>query len=166
LVVVSILAFAWASEALGGVATITGAFVAGVALSGSTVKDDIEHGIHTLIYAFFVPIFLVSIGLAANARALSGSQVVLTAVITLVAIFSKLIGSGLGARLGGLSWLEAGRVGTGMISRGEVGLIVAGVGISTGILDTDMFTIVVVMVLVTTLVAPPLLRLAFRGRKR
>lgn len=166
LAVVSILGFAWASEALGGVATITGAFVAGVALSNSTVKDDIERGSHTLIYAFFVPIFLVSIGLAANARTLSSSQVVLAVVISLVAIISKFIGSSLGASWGGLSWSEARRVGTGMTSRGEVGLIIAGVGISTGILETEIFTIVVVMVLVTTLVTLPLLRLAFRGRRR
>jgi Kef-type K+ transport system membrane component KefB len=145
-VVVSVLLFAWASEAVGGVAAITGAFIAGVALSNSYSKDEIESGIHTLTYALFVPVFLVSIGLTANARLL-------------------LFGGGAGAKFGGTSWPESLRIGVGMISRGEVGLIVAGVGVTTGIIEADVFTVVVIMVLVTTLATPPLLRLAFRGKE-
>ncbi|MEW5988881.1 MAG: cation:proton antiporter, partial [Chloroflexota bacterium] len=117
IVVVTILAFAWASEAVGGVAAITGAFIAGVALARSRVKDEIEEGMHTLTYAFFVPIFLVGIGLTADARALSGRDVGLAAVIVLVAVVSKLLGASLGARAGGMTWLEAIRVGAGMVSR-------------------------------------------------
>jgi Kef-type K+ transport system membrane component KefB len=164
-VVVSILAFAWASEAVGGVAAITGAFVAGVALSRSPLKGEIERGIHTLTYAFFVPVFLVGIGLTADVRALSGDDLGLAVAVILVAILSKLIGAGLGARLGGMTWREALRVGVGMISRGEVGLIVAGVGADAGVIGTGGFTIAVVMVLATTLASPLLLRLAFRGQE-
>lgn len=163
--VVSVLIFAWASEAGGGVAAITGAFIVGVALSNSPTKNEIEEGIRTLNYAFFVPVFLVGIGLTANARLLSASDVGLTIVICLVAVLSKLIGAGIGARLGGTTWVEALRVGVGMISRGEVGLIVAGVGVTAGVIEADVFTVVVIMVLVTTLVTPPLLRLAFRGKE-
>jgi Kef-type K+ transport system membrane component KefB len=163
--VVSVLLFAWASEAIGGVAAITGAFIAGVALSNSTLKDELEAGIHTLTYAFFVPIFLVSIGLTANARLLSAADLTFAIVITLVAVLSKLVGAGAGARLGGTTWNEALRIGVGMISRGEVGLIVAGVGITAGVVDSDVFTVVVIMVLATTLVTPPLLRLVFRGKE-
>ncbi len=158
---VVVLLFAWASEFVGGVATITGAFVAGVSLSRSNVKDDIDRGIRVLSYAFFVPIFLVGIGLTADARTLSGSDVGLTIAVCLVAVVSKLIGAGLGARAGGMAWQEALCVGVGMISRGEVGLIVAGVGVSSGIINTGVFTVVVVMVLVTTLITPPLLRMVF-----
>ncbi len=165
LVIVSLLAFAWASEAVGGVAAITGAFIAGVALSRSSVKDEIERGIHTLTYAFFVPVFLVGIGLMANVRSLSGSDVGLTIAVCLIAILTKLIGSGAGAKLGGMTWIESLRVGLGMVSRGEVGLIVAGVGITAGVIGTNVFTVVVVMVLVTTLVTPPLLRWALREKE-
>jgi Kef-type K+ transport system membrane component KefB len=162
---VSVLLFAWASEALGGVAAITGAFIAGVALSNSSLKDELETGIHTLTYAFFVPIFLVSIGLIANARLLSAGDLGFAVIICLIAILSKVIGAGAGARLGGTTWSEALRIGVGMVSRGEVGLIVAGVGVTAGVVESDVFTVVVIMVLVTTLVTPPLLRWVFQGKE-
>lgn len=161
MVIVSTLGFAWASEFVGGVAAITGAFIAGVALAGSPVKEEVEKGIRGLTYGLFVPVFLVNIGLTANARLLSAEDVGLVVVLCLVAIVAKLVGCGLGARLGGMTWLESVRVGTGMISRGEVGLIVAGVGVTSGVIGSNVFTVVVVMVLVTTLVTPPLLRLTF-----
>jgi len=159
--VASVLLFAWAADSLGGIAAITGAFVAGVGLARSSQSVEIERGIHTLNYALFVPIFLVVIGLRADLRQLSGGDLGLTALLCLVAIVSKILGCGLGARLGGMSWHESLRVGTGMISRGEVGLIVAGVGLDTHLIPPNLFTDVVVMVIVTTLVTPPLLRLAF-----
>jgi Kef-type K+ transport system membrane component KefB len=165
LTVISILAVAWASEAIGGVAVITGAFLVGVALSKSSQKDEIERDTRILAYAFFVPVFLVSIGLNANARDLTSSQIMATIAIIIVAIVSKLVGGGLGARLGGMSWRESLRVGTGMISRGEVGLIIAGVGITQDIIQTPDFTLIVVMILVTTLVTPPLLRWTFSEKE-
>lgn len=166
LVVISVLAFAWASEFVGGVAAITGAFIAGVALSGSPLKDTIERGIRGMAYAFFVPIFLVSIGLTADLRVLfTGGGLWLAVVVSAVAVVSKFVGAGLGAKLGGLAWSEALRVGVGMISRGEVGLIIAGVGVRSGLLDLNGFAAMVLMVLVTTLATPPLLRLAFREKE-
>ncbi len=161
LVVVLVLAFAWASEVVGGVAVITGAFIVGVALARSPLKGKIERGMHVLAYAFFVPVFLVGIGLQADARALSVGDIGITLWVIVIAFATKLFGSGLGARLGGLSNRSAWRVGLGMISRGEVGLIVASVGVSNGLLDTSAFTSVVLMVLATTLATPPLLRWAF-----
>lgn len=165
LTLVAILGLAWASEALGGVAAITGAFMVGVALSDSSQKDEIERATRILIYTLFVPVFLVSIGLAANARELDRTQIVVTIVITIVAILSKVMGGGIGAKLGGMNWWESLRIGTGMISRGEVGLIIAGVGVNQGIIQRPDFTIVVVLVLLTTLVTPPLLRWAFSKKE-
>ena len=164
LVVVLVLIFAWASEFVGGVAAITGAFIVGVALARSPLKGKIERGMHVLAYAFFVPIFLVGIGLQADARALSSGDLGITLWIVVVAFATKLLGSGLGARLGGMSNRSAWRVGLGMISRGEVGLIVASVGVSSGLIDTSAFTSIVLMVLATTLATPPLLRWAFQER--
>jgi Kef-type K+ transport system membrane component KefB len=163
--VVSVLFFAWASETIGDVAAITGAFIVGMVLSNSRVKDELEAGTHTLTYAFFVPVFLVGIGLTANARLLSASDLGLVIAISIVAILSKLIGAAAGAKLGGTTWTEALRVGVGMISRGEVGLIVAGVGVTAGVIEADVFTVVVIMILVTTLITPPLLRWVFRGKE-
>lgn len=162
LVVISILAFAWMAEVVGGVAAITGAFIAGVALSSSSAKEKIERGIHSMAYTFFVPIFLVSIGLSMDARTLSASDLGLVVILCVVAILSKLVGAGGGAYWSGFSRAGALRVGIGMVSRGEVGLIVAQVGLTAGLLTIAHFTALVMMVLVTTLLTPPLLRWAFR----
>jgi Kef-type K+ transport system membrane component KefB len=164
-VIIIVLVFAWASETVGGVAAITGAFVAGVALGRSHLHKQISDGMHPLAYSFFVPVFLVNIGLSANFRELSPADYGLAVALCAVAVISKVLGGGLGARLGGMSWPEALRVGVGMISRGEVGLIVAGVGVSEGFADNNVFTVAVVMVLFTTLITPALLRLAFRVKE-
>ncbi|MGQ9904845.1 MAG: cation:proton antiporter [Anaerolineae bacterium] len=164
LAIVVMLLYALSAEVVGQLAAITGAFLAGVMFGRTRHREEIEQGMHTLSYAFFVPLFLVSIGLEADVRSLAGSGVVFAVVIVLVAIVSKLIGCGLGARLGGMSWPQAGRVGLGMISRGEVGLIVATVGLRRGLIDETVFVSVVIMVLATTLVTPFLLRWAFARR--
>ncbi|MCZ7672932.1 MAG: cation:proton antiporter [Chloroflexi bacterium] len=94
------LLFAWAAEVIGGMATITGAFLLGLFLARLPFQHRIEQGIVALAYGFFVPIFFINIGLSVNMRAISGSAWILAIVITLVAILSKIIGSGLGAKLG------------------------------------------------------------------
>jgi len=86
-------------------------------------------------------------------------------ILVIVAVVSKVLGSGIGARLGGFTSRESLRVGVGMISRGEVGLIVASVGVSAGLIKTELFSIVTLIVLVTTLITPPLLRQAFTTKE-
>lgn len=152
---------AWATEFLGGMAAITGAFLAGLGLSSSHFREDLEHRLHRLAYGLFVPLFLVDIGLQANLRSLPAGAVAFSLALILVAIVSKLLGSGLGAWAGGFSLTGSFRMGLGMISRGEVGLIVAGVGASEGLLPADLFSLIVLMVLVTTLITPLLLRWSF-----
>jgi Kef-type K+ transport system membrane component KefB len=115
----------------------------------------------TLTYAWLVPIFFVSIGLEANARALGVEGLPFALILVVVAMLSKVIGSGAGARLGGFSSREALRLGVGMASRGEVGLIVAAVGLSAGLIEETIFANVVIMVLATTLVTPILLRMLY-----
>ena len=162
LAIVATLLLAWAAEVVGAVAAITGAFLAGVLFARTRRRHEIEEGMSRMAYAFFVPIFFASIGLHTNARLLDGGLIWLTLLICAVAIVSKIIGSGLGARLAGFGSRESLQVGVGMISRGEVGLIVASVGITNGIIGQELFAVTVVMVLVTTLATPPLLRLGFR----
>jgi Kef-type K+ transport system membrane component KefB len=161
LVLVTALLFAWSAEVVGGLAAITGAFIAGIGFGRSRLRDEIERDMRTITYGFLVPVFFVSIGLKTNARLLVGPDLWFTLVLVLVAAVSKIAGCGLGARLGGFTFQESLRVGVGMISRGEVGLIVATVGVDAGLIKTELFSVVTVIVLVTTLITPPLLRLAF-----
>ncbi len=165
-VVVVSLAYALAAELLGGMAAITGAFLAGLMLATTPVKEEIEQGMDTLAYGFFVPIFLVNIGLETDVLSLESGELLFTAGITLVAVAGKVLGSGLGASLGGFGRRESLQLGIGMVSRGEVGLIVASVGLLEGLITTEIFSSVVVMVIVTTLVTPPLLRLSFTFRPK
>lgn len=163
LAIVVALLFSWAAEEAGGLAAITGAFIAGLGFARSPLREEIAGKMHTIAYSFFVPIFFVSIGLKTNIRLLTGELLPLTVVLIVIAIISKIIGSGLGARLAGFDSLRALRVGLGMVSRGEVGLIVASVGVSAAIIETELFSVVTVIVLVTTLVTPLLLRWGFRN---
>jgi Kef-type K+ transport system membrane component KefB len=157
--------FAWASEALGGVAAITGAFLAGLFLARTSLVNQIEEGVSALAYGFFVPIFLVNIGLQANLRQISGDLWFFAIALTLVAVLTKVLGSGGGALAAGFSRLDSLRLGIGMISRGEVGLIVASVALSQAVISPESFSVIVFMVILATLVTPLLLRWAYRERK-
>jgi len=158
---VIILVYAWSAEMLGGMAAITGAFIAGLALSRSQVKERIRSGVSTLAYAVFVPIFFINVGLSVDARQLIGPVFWLFAGMTLVAIIGKVVGAGAGAMLGGLNRREALQLGVGMMSRGEVGLIVATVGVNQGLISGDGMAAVVGVVIITTLLTPPMLRVLF-----
>lgn len=158
---VSVFLFAFAAEYFGQVAAITGAYLAGVFIGRTHLGEAISRELHPMTYALFVPVFFISIGLGVNARSLAGGDIVFVIMISLVALLSKVIGCGLGARLTGFSSHEAVRVGVGMISRGEVGLIVAALGIESGVITAPVYAALVIMVLVSTVVTPLLLRLAF-----
>ncbi len=155
------LLYAWSAEVLGGMAAITGAFLAGLVFGRSPLKERIQSGISTIAYGVFVPIFFVNIGLVANARELTGDSLLLMLGMTVVAIVSKVLGAGLGARLGGLTNRESLQLGVGMMSRGEVGLIVVTVGVNNGLIRSEVFAAVVGVVILTTLLTPPLLRSLF-----
>jgi Kef-type K+ transport system membrane component KefB len=152
--------YAWAAEFIGSVAAITGSYLAGVFFARTTFKSRIDEGVHPLTYSIFVPIFFISIGLQANARDL-GPAAMFTVVLVIVAIVAKAVGCSVLARWCGFTSRESVRVGLGMISRGEVGLIVAGYGLAAGLIGQDVFSASVIMVLVTTMITPPLLRLVF-----
>lgn len=162
---VTCLLYAWTAETIGGMAAITGAFLAGLFFARTNFVTEIEIGVSAMAYAFFVPIFLVNIGLQSDLGAISGTLWIFALILTGVAIVSKVVGSGLGALLGGFNRLDSLRLGVGMISRGEVGLIVASVALVEGFIRQDTFSIVVFMVIIATLVTPPLLRLTYSGEK-
>lgn len=154
--------YAWAAEAVGGVAAITGAYVAGLLLGQTTYRDFIVERLKVFAYSLFVPLFLASIGLEANARAVE-RELAFAALVSLVAVATKAVGCWAGARLAGYTSGESLRFGVGMVSRGEVALIVSTIGLERGVIGRDVFSVMVVMTLVTTLVTPVLLRWAFRG---
>lgn len=165
LVMVAVLLFAWAAEALGGIAAITGAFLAGLAFARSPLHQYIRDRMHTLAYAWLVPVFFVNIGLEANARALGIDGIGFALALIGVAMVSKVIGCGLGGLAGGVSFLDALRLGVGMMSRGEIGLVVAAIELEKGLITQQIFAGVVLVVLTTTLVTPILLRALYRQPK-
>jgi Kef-type K+ transport system membrane component KefB len=156
-----VLLFALALSAVSlGIGAIVGAFLAGMTLS-ETVKQrvhDLAHGITELL----VPFFLISIGLHLDVSVFTNRVTLwLTASICAAALLSKVVGCGLGAwRLGRADML---RVGVGMIPRGEVGMVVAQIGLSMGVIEKPVYAAVVCMAIVTTLVAPPMLKYAYRN---
>jgi Kef-type K+ transport system membrane component KefB len=163
LVVVMALFYGWAAEVLGGMAAITGTFLAGLFFARTPLHEYISRGMHTLTYAWLVPVFFVSIGLEANARAMGVGDSLFMLVLILVAVLSKVLGSGVGARLAGFDNRQALRLGVGMVSRGEVGLIVASLGLEAGLISEGVFASVVIMVLATTLLTPLMLRVLYPG---
>ncbi len=143
-----------------GVAAIVGAFFAGMALSGKVGQrvNDLSHGATELL----VPFFLAGIGLHVNLGAFRDSSMIwLAGVILLAAVVSKFIGCGLGSY--GLGRADAIRIGVGMIPRGEVGMVVAQIGLGMGTISPNIYGVVVFMAVASTVVAPPLLKVAFRG---
>ncbi|MCL4867734.1 MAG: cation:proton antiporter [Anaerolineae bacterium] len=155
------LLYAWAAEEIGGMAAITGAFLVGLFLGRTPFRKQLESGIASLAYGFFVPIFFINIGLNADLTAILGPGLGFALVITVVAVVSKLAGCGLGGLWGGLSRRESLQLGIGMVSRGEVGLIVASLAMAHNAFSPANFATTVFMVIMATLVTPPLLRLTF-----
>ena len=145
-----------------GVAAIVGAFFAGMALSGTVGQrvHDLSHGASELL----VPFFLAGIGLHVDLSAFHDSSMILLAVILLfLACISKFVGCGLSALPLGKS--DAFKIGVGMIPRGEVGMVVAQIGLTMGVISQNIYGVVVFMAVATTLVAPPLLKIAFADVK-
>jgi Kef-type K+ transport system membrane component KefB len=155
----------WSAEALGGVAAISGTFLAGFGLSriNARAKHEVEQASAYVSYALLVPIFFVSIGLVTDFAQLGLAALPYAGLLILASIATKVVGTGAGARLGGFTRVEALRLGVCMISRGEVGLIMASIGLARGIFDDQLFPSLLLAILVSTLVTPPLVRLVFRG---
>ena len=139
-----------------GLAAIIGAFLAGMIIAETRDQHPIEEEVAPL-YAFFPPFFFAFIGLELSLGALGdGRALLLLAGVTALAVVTKFAGAYLGARRMGRR--EATFVGVGMVPRGEVGIIVAGIGNATGTIDAELFAIIVAMSVLTTLIVPPVLR--------
>ncbi len=141
-----------------GIADITGAYIAGLILSNSKAESYIESKTAVLSYMFFSPIFFASIGLKTVLSHFNPNLLIFTLLLLITAVATKILGCGLGARLSKFSGKESLQIGVGMVSRGEVALIVADKGILVGLMNPVLFSGVVVMVIITTLITPILLK--------
>ena len=143
-----------------GVAAIIGAFLAGMALSEATEDNPKMHRMTSGVTEFLVPFFLVNIGMQLNLSVFrESSAIVLAVVITIVAVITKFVGGGLGAW--GMRRREMAQVGVGMIPRGEVGIVVAQIGLGMAVISEQFFAAVLFMAVATTLIAPPLIKICF-----
>ena len=163
-----ILAFAFcllmsfSAEYFFGVSDITGAFVAGLILSNNKKTSYMLNRFDTVSYVVLSPVFFASVGLKVTFSNMSATVVVLTVLLLVVAILSKMIGCGLGAKICKYTNLQSVKIGIGMISRGEVALIVATKGMSMGLMKDEFFAPLVLVVVATTIVTPILLKLAYK----
>ena len=160
------LLFAYAAEEVFGVADITGAFLAGVLISTSTKIKYISSRFETLSYMLLSPVFFASIGLNVKLTkdSFNSSIIIFTLLLLVVAIITKIIGCGIGAKLCRYTTKESIQIGIGMVSRGEVALIVANKGQAVGLMDDRFFAPIVIMVVITTIVTPILLKIAFADK--
>ncbi|WP_221388573.1 cation:proton antiporter [Clostridium perfringens] len=160
------LLLSFCAEEFFGVADITGAFIAGLVISDSNRSKYLNSRFETLSYMLLSPIFFASIGIKVQLTAMTKTIFIFAILLLLVAILSKVLGCALGAKLCRYSNREAIQIGTGMISRGEVALIVANKGIAMGLMLPEFLAPVVIVVVVTTIVTPILLKVVFNNKSK
>ena len=155
------LLLSFCAEHFFGVADITGAFMAGLVLSNTPRKHYIMNRFETTAYMLLSPIFFASIGIKVVIPEMTPALVAFSVALVIMAILTKILGCGLGATLCRYTTKEAIQIGTGMVSRGEVALIVASKGSAFGLMGTVFFGPIVIMVVVTTVITPVLLKIVF-----
>lgn len=158
------LVLAYCAEVFFGVADITGAFFAGLALSGTKKSEYISKRFDTLSYLLLSPIFFAGIGLKVELPTMNGEIILFTVLLCVVAALTKVVGCGLGAKICKYTSKESLQIGVGMISRGEVALIVANKGEAVELMSDKFFAPVIIMVVFTTVVTPVLLKLVFKDK--
>ncbi|WP_294404928.1 cation:proton antiporter [uncultured Clostridium sp.] len=159
------LLMSFTAEEYFGVADITGAFIAGLILSKNNERDYIKSRFETVSYLLLSPMFFASIGICITLPEMNLEILIFTLLITLTAIVSKIIGCGLGAKVCRYTNKESVQIGIGMISRGEVALIVASKGLALGLMDDYFVGPIIIMVLITTIITPVLLKIVFKDKK-
>jgi Kef-type K+ transport system membrane component KefB len=159
------LGFAWVAFKVGGLAEVTGSFLAGVMLSRTDLGHHIMEPVSRLGYSLFIPIFFVYIGTAVTRSDLTADPLLCLAIVG-IALATKLFGCGIPARLCGESMTTSVRVGAGMVGRGEIALVVASVGLAEGVVDSTGFSIAIVVTIATTLAAPLMLKGAYYFQPR
>lgn len=158
------LTMAYLSESWFGVADITGAFIAGLIISNVDKSTFVQAKVDTLSYMLLSPVFFACIGLKVALPNMSNIIILYAVLLVIVAILTKVLGCGLGAKLCGYQNYQAKRIGVGMISRGEVALIVASKGSELGLIGSVVLGPVVLVVVITTIITPILLKIVFKKK--
>jgi Kef-type K+ transport system membrane component KefB len=149
-----------------GLAAIIGAFLAGMMIADYAWEWELEHKVEA-ITSFLISFFFINVGLQVDISALTDvGTIILIVVVILLAMATKFIGCGLGARLGDktIDKSSFSIIGVGMMPRGEVGIIIASIGLNAGVMSGDLYTVVVMMSVMTTIIAPPILSALFKKK--
>lgn len=158
------LILAYIAEEFFGVADITGAFLAGIIISNVTHSDYVSEKLDITSYMLLSPIFFASIGIKTSVENMDMKIILFAVVLLIIAILTKVVGCGLGARMCGYESKEAVQIGVGMISRGEVALIVADKGASIGLMNHTYFAPLIIVVIITTIITPILLKVVYNNK--
>jgi len=164
--IVFCLSLSYVSETFFGIADITGAYFAGLLLCNLKLRSHLVEKTSSIADLFLSPIFFVSIGLKTSLSGMDHSVLLFSVMLLIAAFVSKVVGCGIGAKLCGFSKRESLQIGVGMISRGEVALIVAQKGFQYGLISQALFAPVVLVVIITTLVTPILLKIVMKERSQ
>ena len=156
------LLLAYVAEEYFGIADITGAYVAGIILCNIRSSEYIVEKIDISSYMIFSPIFFTSIGLKTEIKGVTGTILAFSIGFVVIALLSKILGCGLGAKLVGFNRHEALRIGVGMMARGEVALIVAQKGLSAGLMEPVYFTSVIFLVIISSVITPIILKVLYK----
>jgi Kef-type K+ transport system membrane component KefB len=152
---------AYIAEKYFGIADITGAYIAGIILCNVRDAEYIDRRVNINGYMFFAPMFFVGIGLETDLKTVDSSMIVFSIGFVLVAMLSKVIGCGLVSKCFKYSWIDCLKIGAGMMTRGEVALIITNKGLGLGIIDSSYFTAVILLIIVSSIVTPIILKLLF-----
>ena len=155
------LVMAFVAEKYFGIADITGAYIAGIILCNTRDAEYIDRKVSINGYMFFAPMFFVGIGLKTDFSGVDTSMILFSVGFVLVALLSKIIGCGLVSKFFGYKWSDCLKIGVGMMTRGEVALIITNKGLGLGIIDSSYFTAVILLIIVSSIVTPVLLKLLF-----
>lgn len=158
------LAMAWLADAV-GLSAVVGAFFAGVAVGQTKYQHEVVQNVGPVGNTFFIPIFFVSIGMAMEFDGI-GQHIWFIVIMTVAALLTKYLGGALGAKLAGDNWYSASLIGTGMISRGEMALIIAQLGISAHLLQPELYSELIIVIVLTTILAPLMLKWAINQIKK
>ena len=154
-------AMAYIAEEYFGIADITGAYIAGIVLCSMNDASYVERRVDISNYVMFAPVFFASIGLKTDISGLTPSILLFSVCFVIVALITKIIGCGLAAKICRFSWEDSLKVGVGMMTRGEVALIVAQKGLEVGVVDPVYFTAVILLIVVSSVATPLVLKLLF-----
>lgn len=158
-------ALSYIAEVYFGIADITGAYVAGIILCNLRDSDYIAEKMDINSYMLFGPVFFASIGLKTRFDGFTVSLLVFSLAFVVVAMITKIIGCGLIARLCKNNWKDSFKVGVGMMTRGEVALIVAQKGLAVGLLSSEYFASVILLIICSSVITPIVMKLLYKGEK-